>query len=206
MITSASWPAVRFSSTARCESSLTEIQTALHHVHDDGLHIHQFEKLETREPDRTGADDEHGLTRLGIPALHGVIADGERLDERELVIGKIVARMQLAGGHCEDALAQTAVVMNADDLDAGAAVRHTFFRSRGSWIVDIWFQRAPVTGLHVCDVTGDGHDLKAELVTGRARIGEKREIPEIAGKVGAADAHAMGADQCFAGTRRGRFR
>ena len=104
------------------EVFLAEIQAALDHVHDDGFHVHQLEEFQASEADGTGADDEHGLAGLGISTLDGVVADGERLDERELVVGKIVARMQLAGGHGEDAFAKAAVVMDADDLHAGAAV------------------------------------------------------------------------------------
>lgn len=38
-------------------------------------------------------------------------------------------------------------------------------------------------------------------MTGRARIGKKRKLAEIAGKVGATDAHAVRAHHGFVGTR-----
>ena len=100
-----------------------EIEAALHHVHHDDVHaVHQFEEFQTREADGTRADDEHGFAGFGIASLHGVVADGEGLDEGELIVTKVVSGVELAGGHDEGALAQSAVVVDADDLHARAAV------------------------------------------------------------------------------------
>ena len=68
------------------EMLFAELKAAGNHVHHDGFHIHQFEKLQTGKPDGTRADDEHAFTRLGIPTLHGMIADCQGLHQSELII------------------------------------------------------------------------------------------------------------------------
>ena len=49
-------------------------------------------EFDGRKADRTGADDQHVLAGLRRAAIHRVAADGERLDERELVGGELGAR------------------------------------------------------------------------------------------------------------------
>lgn len=75
-----------------------KIQPVLNHVHDDDIDVwHELEEFETGKSDGARSDHKNGLARLGISALYGVVADGEGLDEREFVVGKIVARMELSG-------------------------------------------------------------------------------------------------------------
>ena len=95
--------------------------------------------------------------------------------------------------------------MNAEDLHAGAAVGGAFEAGRRGGIVDVGFERALVAGLHVRDAFTGRQHLESEFVTGDARIGKERHLAEIAGEIGPADAHAVGADQRLAGAGRGRF-
>lgn len=69
----------------------------------------------------------------------------------------------------------------------------------GFGVVDVGFEGAFVACFDVGDAFTDGHDFEAELVSRSAGVGEEGKFAEVAGKVGAADAHAMGADECFAG-------
>ena len=77
-----------------------------------------------------------------------------------MVVGKVVAGLELAGGDDEGAFAEAAVVVDADDLDAGAAIECTFFRSGGFGVVDVGLERAFVAGLDVGDAFADRDDLQ----------------------------------------------
>ncbi len=178
----------------------TEVEAGLNHVHDDDLDAgHELEELEAREADGAGTDDEDRFAGLGIPALDGVVADSEGLDEGELVVGKRVAGMELARGDDPVGLAESSGSVDADDLDAGAAVGRSFLGGAGVGIVDVGLERAFVTGLDVGDAFTDGDHFESEFVTRGAGVGEEGKFAEVAGEVGATDAHAMGADQCLSG-------
>ncbi len=138
-----------------------EIESALDHVHDDDFDLgHQFEKFQTSETDRASADG-HGVRFAGlwVGALHGVIADGEGLDQGELVIAEVIAGMEFTGGDNKSSLTQAATVVDADNLHAGAAIREAFFRRHGIGVVHVGFQRALISGFDVRDITADGDDL-----------------------------------------------
>ena len=93
--------------------------------------------------------------------------------------------------------------MDADDGDIRAGIGVAFFRGDGLGVVEVGLKGALVAGLHVGDALADGNDFEAEFVTGSAWVGEEGEFTEVAGEVGSADAHAMGADEGLAGS--GRF-
>ena len=155
-----------------------EIQTALHHVHDDHVHaFHEFQELQASEADGAGTDDEDGFAGFRVAAMDGVVADGEGLDEGELVVGEVVAGVELAGGDDEGAFAETAVVVDTDYLDAGAAVGVALLRGRGFGIVYVGLERAFVAGFHIRHALADGDDLQPELVAGGAGVGEEGEFP-----------------------------
>ncbi len=158
-----------------------EIEAALDHIHDDDIDsYHEFEEFEAGEADGTGTDDQHCFAGLRVAALHGMVADGEGLDEGELIVGEVVARVELAGGDDEGSLAQAAIVVDADYLHARAAVRVTFLRGGGCGIVKIRFERAFVAGLDVGDAFADGYDFEPEFMAGGARVGEERKFSEVA--------------------------
>ncbi len=135
-------------------------ESPLNHVHDDDVHpVHEFQEFKAGEADGAGTDDENGFAGFGIAALDGVVADGEGLDEGELFVGKVVSGMEFAGGDGESSFAQAAIVVDADDLDSGAAVECAFFGGRGYRIVDVGFQGAFVSGTDVGDTFADRHDF-----------------------------------------------
>ena len=153
-----------------------EIESPLHHVHDDHIDaVQEFEEFETSEADGTGTDDEDGFARLRIAALHGVVANRQGLDEGELVVGKVFAGMEFARGNDERAFAKPAVVMDADDLDAGAAVGVAFFRGRGFGVVDVGLERAFVAGFDIGHALTDGDDFESEFMSRGSWIGEERK-------------------------------
>jgi len=168
-------------------------------VHDDDIDLgHEFEEFETGEADGASADDEDGFAGLGFAALDGVVADGEGFDEGELVVGEFVSGMEFVSGDEPVGFAESAGAVDADDLDSGAAVRMAALGGGGSGVVDVRLERAFIASFYVGDAFADSDDFEAEFMAGCAGIGEERELAEVAGEVGAADAHAMRADQCLA--------
>ena len=99
-----------------------EIETALHAVEHEDADVHQLEEFEAGKADGSRADDEDGFTGLRFAALHRMAADGERFDERELVVAEVVADMEFARGDDPCGLPQTAIGVHAEHLHAGAAV------------------------------------------------------------------------------------
>jgi hypothetical protein len=176
-----------------------EVEAALHAVEHDDAQIHQLEEFEAGEADGARADDEHGFAGLRVAALHRVAADGERFDERELVVAEVVADMEFARGHDPCGLAQAAIDVDAEHLHTGAAVGCAFAAGRGGGIVDVGFQRAAVAGLELGDSFARFEDLESEFVAGDAWIGKKRHLAQITGQIRTADAHAVRAHQRLAG-------
>ncbi len=177
-----------------------EIESALNHVHDDDVDaFHEFEELQASKADGTCADDEDRFAGFWIAALDSVVTDCEGFDQGELIVGKIVAGMELVSGDNEGAFTEATVVVNADDLNAGTAVGVAFFRGRGFGIVEVRFERAFIAGFYVDDAFANGNDFQAKLMTGSTGIGEEREFTEVAGEIGATDTHAVGADDSFTG-------
>ena len=179
-----------------------EGEAALDHVHHDHVEVHEFQELQAGEADRSRADDEDGFTGLRVAALDGVVADGEGLDEGELVVGKVVSGVEFPG-RANPGIAQAAVGVDAEDLHAGAAVRRALAAGGGVRVVDVGLQRALVAGLHVRHVRADREHFEAEFMAGDARVGKERHLSEVAREIGPADAHAMSADEGLARARSG---
>jgi hypothetical protein len=59
--------------------------------------------------------------------------------------------------------------------------------------------------LDVGDIICDGDHFQSEFVAGSSGVCEKGKFPEMAGDVGAADSHAVGADERLAGGGSVRF-
>jgi len=178
-----------------------EIEAALNHVHDDDGDLgHEFEEFEAGEADGTGSDHEDRFAGLWIAALDGVVADGEGFDEGELVVGKVVAGVEFAGGDGPVGLAKSPGAVNANDLDAGAAVGGTFERGAGVGVVEVGLERALIAGFEVGDSIADRDHFESEFVSRSAGVGEEGEFTKVAREVGAADSHTMGADEGFTGS------
>ena len=79
--------------------------------------------------------------------------------------------------------------------------------ARGTFLaIDIGLDRTAVARFDVRHVRTDRDDFHAEFVSRNARVTEERHLPEVTGNIGSANADAMHAHQCFAGTRRGWLR
>lgn len=177
-----------------------EVESGWDHVHDDDVDLgHELEEFETGEANGAGSDDEDGFAGLRVAALDGVVADGEGFDEGEFVVGEFVPGVEFVGGDGPICFAESAGAVDPDDLDAGAAVGGALLRGAGIGVVDVGFEGAFVARFDVGDALADGDDFEAEFVAGGAGVGEEGELAEVAGEVGAADAHAVGADEGFAG-------
>ena len=87
------------------------------------LRAGELDELERRQADRPGADD-RGTSRpaCGFAAVDRVAADGERLDEGELLEGELRETCSLRAGTMKQR-PQAAVAVDAERLDA----------SRSSW-------------------------------------------------------------------------
>ena len=181
-----------------------EFQAVGVHVHHDALCARDLDELDGREADGAGADDEDRLASLRGSSVDGVAADGERLDERELVVGKLRGDVQLAGRE-QKFFGHTAVAHHAERLVVLAAVRETAAAAIARLAIDVGLDRAAVAWLHVRHARADGEDLDAEFMSGDARVGIERHLAEVASVVGAADTDAVDADDRFTGGGRRRL-
>lgn len=101
---------------------LTEIESVLGEVDDDGFNIHELEELKAGEADGARADHHDCFTWLRISTFYSVVTDGEGLDEGELIIGEFVSGMEFVSGDDPVRLAKAAGLMDADDLDLWAGI------------------------------------------------------------------------------------
>src|SRR5262245_17062533 len=111
--------------------------------------------------------------------------------------------MELARGH-DQALAHAAVDVDAEDLEAGAAVSATASAGDALTAVEIGFDGAAVDGFETAGGVVDPLDLDAELVADDAGVGEEGLASVVGVPVGAADAGAVDPDHGVAGRGVGR--
>ncbi len=111
--------------------------------------------------------------------------------------------MELVRGNGPVGFAKSSALVNTNYGNIRTCVGVTFFRGDGLGVVEVRFQGAFVAWLHVGDAFADGDDFESEFVSGCAGVGEEGELSEVTGKVGAANSHAMGADENF--SRSGCF-
>lgn len=88
--------------------------------------------------------------------------------------------------------------MHPDDFDMRAGVGKSTLGGNGAGVVIIRLKRALVSGLHVRDAIANGENFEPEFMTRSAGVGKEGKLAEIAGEIGAADAHAMGANESLA--------
>ena len=67
----------------------------VHHRQPGATHLHE---LHDAQPDRSGTDDENEVILRDLGAFDGVRADRERLDQRELIVGKRTRAVELRAG------------------------------------------------------------------------------------------------------------
>ena len=128
--------------------------------HCDGG-IRSAGEFEDGESDGTGADDENIVGGGDLRAVHGMAADGERLDEGELLEVERVAGMQFVRGK-DHALAHAAVAMDAEDLQCLAAVGAAALAGMAGAAVQVRLDGATVADFEMRDTFTDGEDFDAE--------------------------------------------
>jgi len=180
-----------------------EVETVLGKVNDEDFEVHQFEELQTSQANGAGPDDHDGFTGLRVAAFDGVVADGESFHESEFVVGKVIAGMKLVSGNGPVGFAKSAALVNSNYGNVRAGIGVTFFGGNRIRVVEVRFERAFVSGLHVGDSFADRDDFQAEFMSGSTGVGKEGELAEVAGKVGAADSHAVSSDESF--SRSGCF-
>ena len=186
------------------ETLAAEREAGFVRVEDDARRTGDFHELNRGKPDGTGADDEDIFPGLDAGAIDGVTTDGERLDEGELIVAELARDMEFARGE-NHALAETAVAHDAERLIGSAAIGETAPAGVTFLAIQVWLDRATITGLHVDDALAHLEHLDAELMTGNARIRIERHFPQITAEIRAADTHAMDAHQDLARGGRGRL-
>ena len=164
MTTSGMWPSVRSRRSASRRSEGWTVWATpivvrqkssrlLVDVEHDRLRPGQLDEFQRRQADRPGADDEAGLVGPGRAAVDGVAADGQRLDQGELLEGERPRDVELAGGH-EEAGPQAAVAVDAERLVLLAAVRLAAAAGVALLAVDVRLDGATVAGLDVARPPG----------------------------------------------------
>jgi hypothetical protein len=113
--------------------------------------------------------------------------------------------MQLPGGYDKRG-PQPAIAVNAEHFQPFAAVRPAAAAGVTVRVIDVRFDRAPVTGSHVRNILPDFKHLDAQFMSGNPRVAEKRHFAQVAADVRATDAHAMNSNQSFARSRLGWLR
>ena len=179
-----------------------EPQAGFIHVQHDDLGTRQFGKDDRGQADRARTDDEDRLLGRRRGPVDGVAADGEGLDEGELVEGEVGRGVELPRRQ-QELRAQAAVAVDAQDLQLLAAVRVAAAAGVAVGIINIRLHGAAVAGLDVGDALADGDDLDAQLVAGDARVAEEGHLAEVAAEVRPADADPVDAHQGLAGSGRG---
>ena len=72
------------------------------------------------------SDHDNGFACLGVGSVNGVVSNGKGFNECELVIGEFVADMKFSGWDSPVCFSKPAGTVDADDLDAWAAVSVSF--------------------------------------------------------------------------------
>jgi hypothetical protein len=134
-----------------------------------------------------------------------VCTDAKRFHERQLVEGKYLRRMQLARGQNE-AVAQTAFGVDAEYLQALAAVALAAFAGNAMFAVQVRLHGAAVANRNVRYALTDGEYFDAELVTNQTRIRKKRLSSGKGVNIRAANPDAMNAHKGFSGAGCSSFR
>ena len=133
-------------------------------------------------------------------AVDGVTADGEGFDEGELFVVKLDRDVQFAGRE-DEAEAEAAIAVDAEDFEALAAVGPAAATGVAGRVVNVRLDGAAVAGFNVGDGGADFENFDAEFVTENARVGEERHFAEVGADVGAADTDTVDADEGVAGAR-----
>ena len=163
--------------------ALAEIEPLGIDVEHDRLRPGQLDELECRQPDRAGADDQARFFARQPRTRDRMAADGERLDQGELIVRQRARHMQLAGWDQKEG-PQAAVAVNAERLMFLAAVVAAATAGVAGLAIDVGLDRTAVAGLHVRDAATDREHLNTQFMPGNTRVTEERHFAEKPGVLG----------------------
>ena len=146
------------------------------------------------EADGARADDEYRLPELYPGPFHGVLADTQGFDERELIACERVRFEELVHGQGE-AFAHAAVGVHAEADQCLATIRSTRPAGRAGAAGEVRFDGAAVADFQSVVARRERFDFDGEFVAEDAGVGEERLPAREGVKVRAADANAEYADE-----------
>src|SRR5438045_8780279 len=114
-----------------------EIETLLVQLEHNAAPAADLHEYQRREANGTGADDQHAVTGLRVPAMNGVTPDGQRFHQRQLVPTQTCRGMQLPRGH-NKIRSHSAVGVHTQDLQVLAAIAVALAASKAVLAIDVW--------------------------------------------------------------------
>ena len=169
----------------------------LHHCDDRACESGKLQHGKTNGP---RADDQDVFSRLNGCTVHGMTADGQRFNKRELLKGQRIAGMQLAGGK-NHPLTHRSIAVDAEHLQRLAAVRFALTTGMTGAAIQVGLDRATVPRFQVHDIRTNRQHLDTEFVPEDARIFNERHLSEIAADVCAADPYSPDRHQRLTSSR-----
>ena len=123
---------------------------------------------------------------MHITAGDAVVADAERLYQRQLACGQTFAGEDTLNRH-RDVLLEGAVALDAHRLVVRTAVYETATAGVALAAVEVGVAGDDITGLEALVIFGDIHDAGAELMARHTGVGGERLVSGVACQVSAAD-------------------
>lgn len=164
-----------------------------------------FEKLDYREADGASADHQNTLAGRRLAAQDGVGADAERFHESQLCVRELGVGIEMGGRH-QESFAHAAIDVDAEDLEAFAAVGFAAETGLAVSTVEVGVDGATVTHLDPAGAIAQGEHFDSQLMAKDARVAKERLAPAVGVEIGATDTNAQHTDESLSGGRRWRFR
>ncbi len=164
-----------------------------------------LKKLDYREADGTSADHQNTLAGRRLAAQDGVRTDSERFHEGELRVRELGVRVEMRGWN-QEAFAHAAIDVDAEDLEAFAAVGFAAETGLAVSTVEVGINGAPVAHLNAAGAIAQGEHFDSQLMAKDARVAKERLAPAVGVEIGATDTNAQHTDESLSGGRRLRFR
>src|SRR5579884_921230 len=176
----------------------TKSQPLLADIHDDNLCPRQQSKLCDRQSYRTRSQYQYLLPFCQLRTRDRVRPNRERFDERELLIGQCLRRVQFGSRH-NGILAHAPVDMHSKYLEIDATIRLAPPTGRTMPTIEIRFYRTVRSHCQILPLLcSQFHNLDPKLVPQYARIAKKRLLTAKGVKVRPTHSHLANADQGLA--------
>ena len=153
------------------------------------------------QPDGSRPDNQRPIARLELGAADGVGTDGEEFDHGGIAQAEALGGVEIGRGH-DDLLGHAAVAMDADDLEALAAIGVALAAGGALVAGQVGVDDHRIAGLELRAAVRIEHDA-GELVAHDPRIFEEGVVALEDVVVGAADADVADADADPAGLQHG---